>query len=405
MNFTQRILISMFLGILFGIILNISYSIFGFNINFLVEYILYPLGSIFISLLKLMVIPLVFVSLVCGVTSLQSLDALRRISLKTISLYLVTTSLAITIALALAYIISPGDSINISLIRDYSFESQATLSFSSVLINIFPDNPIRAMADGEILQVIIFALLFGFALAISGEKGKKVSHFFTDLNEVIIRMVFIIISIAPIGVFALIARTFAIQGIEVLLPLLSYCISVILALLLQLSLVYGLLLYLSNIGFIKFLKCMREAISFAFSTASSSATIPVTLDAVEKKLHVKKSIASFTIPLGATINMDGTAIMQGVATVFIANVYAIDLVFSDYLMVIITATLASIGTAAVPSAGMIMLAMVLEQVGLPVEGIALVLGVDRLLDMFRTSINILGDSAITCFIAKTEDKY
>ena len=222
MNFTQRILISMFLGILFGIILNISYSIFGFNINFLVEHILYPLGSIFISLLNLMVIPLVFVSLVCGVTSLQSLDALRRISLKTISLYLVTTSLAITIALALAYIISPGDSINISLISDYSFESQATLSFSSVLINIFPDNPIRAMADGEILQVIIFALLFGFALAISGEKGKKVSHFFTDLNEVIIRMVFIIISIAPIGVFALIARTFAIQGIEVLLPLLSY---------------------------------------------------------------------------------------------------------------------------------------------------------------------------------------
>ncbi|OUU78507.1 MAG: dicarboxylate/amino acid:cation symporter [Gammaproteobacteria bacterium TMED78] len=405
MNFTQRIIISMVLGVLFGIILNISSSILDFNINFLVEGILYPVGTIFISLLKLMVIPLVFVSIICGVSSLGNLNALRRISIKTVLLYMLTTSLAIIIALLVAYIISPGAGVNISAVAEYSFQSQSPPQFRDVIVNLFPDNPIRAMADGEILQVIIFSLLFGFALVLLGEKGSKISSFFIDLNEVIIRMVFLVISIAPIGVFALIARTFAIQGADVFLPLLSYSIAVMVGLLLQLSLVYSSLLFFSNRDFFKFLNSMRTPVSFAFSTASSSATIPITLDAVEKNLHVKKSISSFTVPLGATINMDGTAIMQGVATVFIANVYAIDLVFSDYLMVIITATLASIGTAAVPSAGMIMLAMVLEQVGLPVEGIALVLGIDRLLDMFRTSINILGDAAITCFIDKTEDKY
>ncbi|MEE8249839.1 MAG: dicarboxylate/amino acid:cation symporter, partial [Gammaproteobacteria bacterium] len=206
----------------------------------------------------------------------------------------------------------------------------------------------------------------------------------------------------PIGVFALIARTFATQGIDIFRPLLGYCIAVVIGLLLHLFVTYGLLLRASGLSPIRFLIHMRAPMSFAFSTSSSSATIPITLNTVETRLGVKNSIASFTIPLGATINMDGTAIMQGVATVFIANVYGVDLVLADYIAVILTATLASIGTAAVPSAGLIMLAMVLGQVGLPVEGIALIIGIDRLLDMLRTAVNVAGDAAVTCFVALSE---
>ncbi len=258
------------------------------------------------------------------------------------------------------------------------------------------------MANDQMLQIILFALLFGFAISAAGERGKHIASLFADLNEVILRMVLLVIKLAPIGVFALIARTFATQGMDIFRPLLGYCVAVVVGLLLHLFVTYGLLLRATGLSPIRFLSQMRAPMSFAFSTSSSSATIPVTLNTVETRLGVKNSIASFTIPLGATINMDGTAIMQGAATVFIANVYGIDLVLGDYLTVILTATLASIGTAAVPSAGLIMLAMVLSQVGLPVEGIALIIGIDRLLDMLRTAVNVAGDAAVTCFVARSE---
>jgi Na+/H+-dicarboxylate symporter len=272
-----------------------------------------------------------------------------------------------------------------------------------VLINMFPTNPLRAMVEGQMLQIIVFALIFGFSISLAGQRGRAIAAVFEDLNAVIMKMVMLIIRTAPVGVFALIGRTFATEGLDIFVPLAGYFISVALALVLHLLLTYTSLLRLARLDPWIFLSKMRTAMTFAFSTSSSSATIPVTLSTVEHRLGVRNSVASFTVPLGATINMDGTAIMQGVATVFIANVYGVDLSLGNYLAVILTATLASIGTAAVPGAGLIMLAMVLAQVGLPVEGIALIIGIDRLLDMLRTAVNVTGDAAVTSFVARTED--
>jgi DAACS family dicarboxylate/amino acid:cation (Na+ or H+) symporter len=271
-----------------------------------------------------------------------------------------------------------------------------------VFINIFPANPVRALADGQMLQIIVFALLLGFAITLAGDAGRRISAIFADLNEVIMRMVLLVIRTAPIGVFALVARTFATQGLDVFRPLAGYFIAVVLALVLHLCITYTGLVRLAGLNAVRFFGKMRAVMTFAFSTSSSSATIPLTLNTLEQRLGVRNSVAAFTVPLGATINMDGTAIMQGVATVFIANVYAVDLTLANYLTVILTAVLASIGTAAVPGAGLIMLAMVLGQVGLPVEGIGLIIGIDRLLDMLRTAVNVTGDAAVTCFIARSE---
>ncbi len=401
MTFTQRILLAMLAGILVGVFINALGANFQAISDFLVDGAFYVLGAIFIALLKLMVVPLVLVSLVCGVTALGDLRALGRVGGKTLGLYLVTTAVAITFALTIANVVDPGQGFELAG-EEFSYETREAPPLSEVIINMFPENPIRAMANDQMLQIILFALLFGFAISAAGERGKHIASLFADLNEVILRMVLLVIKLAPIGVFALIARTFATQGMDIFRPLLGYCVAVVVGLLLHLFVTYGLLLRATGLSPIRFLSQMRAPMSFAFSTSSSSATIPVTLNTVETRLGVKNSIASFTIPLGATINMDGTAIMQGAATVFIANVYGIDLVLGDYLTVILTATLASIGTAAVPSAGLIMLAMVLSQVGLPVEGIALIIGIDRLLDMLRTAVNVAGDAAVTCFVARSE---
>ena len=401
MSFTQRILLSMLAGIVVGLALNMGGSAIPEINEFLVNGVFYVVGAIFVALLKLMVVPLVLVSLVCGVNAMGDLRAIGRVGAKTFGLYFLTTAVAIILALTLARFIAPGSGFDLT--GDFSgYVPQEAPSLAEVIINIFPENPIQAMADGQMLQIIVFALLFGFAANLAGERGKPVVKFFSDLNEVILKMVLMIILLAPVGVFALISRTFATEGIEIFGPLVGYFILVAATLILHLVFTYGVMLKIVGIKPLRFLMHMRAPMSFAFSTSSSAATIPVTLDTLESRLGVKKSIASFTVPLGATINMDGTAIMQGVATVFIANVYGINLVFSDYLTVVLTATLASIGTAAVPSAGLIMLAMVLGQVGLPVEGIALIIGVDRLLDMLRTAINVAGDSAVTCVVAHSE---
>jgi len=400
MSFTTKILIAMIAGIFVGSI----FSAFGDVIEpvsgFLVGGVLDAIGQIFIILLQMMVVPLVLVSLVCGVTALGDFRVLGRVGAKTLGLYLVTTALAIVLALVLATLLSPGEGFEMA--ANVDFQPQEAPPLSDVLISMFPRNPVRALAEGQMLQIIVFALFFGFALTQAGEAGARIASLFDDLNEIIMAMVLFVIRTAPIGVFALLTTTFAEQGLEVLMPLAGYFIAVVLALVLHLFIVYTSIVRLAGLSAILFLRKMRAVMTFAFSTSSSSATIPVTLNTLERRLGVENSIASFTVPLGATINMDGTAIMQGVATVFIANVYGIDLVLSDYLVVILTATLASIGTAAVPSAGLIMLAMVLGNVGLPVEGIALIIGVDRLLDMLRTAVNVCGDSAVTCLVAKTE---
>jgi Na+/H+-dicarboxylate symporter len=286
---------------------------------------------------------------------------------------------------------------------DLAYTGSEAPPLTETLINIFPTNPVRAMADGSMLQIIVFSILFGLAATVAGEPGQKLIGIFQDLNSVIMRLVMMLMNLAPYGVFCLIAKVFAVQGVGAIVHLAQYFFVVLGVLLLHALIVYpSLLRLLAGLDPLTFFRKMRDPIALAFSTASSNATLPVTLENAELRLGAGNSVASFTIPLGATINMDGTAIMQGVATVFIAQAYGIEIGMTGYLMVVLTATLASIGTAGVPGVGLIMLAMVLRQVNLPVEGIGLIIGVDRLLDMVRTAVNVTGDSAVTCIVARTE---
>ena len=403
MSLTAKILLGMLLGIILG---SISNSVFQDNLpsflNFFSEFI-DALGSIFLSLLKLLVVPLVFVSLVVGVSNLTSDKQLLSISSKAIALYLFTTALAIISALFVSSFFEMAN--GVSMVSDSSFEQDAIPSLKDTFVNLFPSNPIEAMAAGNMIQIIIFAMLFGYGVNKISNETSKVRSFFIDLNEIILNIVNFVIWLSPVGVFCLIFSTFSSLGISIIFTLINYFLIVVGVLIFHAVFTYSLLLTsLAKINPFIFFSKMREAIIFAFSTSSSSATMPVTLKTVEEKLGVDKSVSSFCIPLGTTINMDGTAIMQGVATVFIAQVYQVDLSMMEYLMVIITATLASIGTAGVPGVGLIMLAMVLQQVGLPVEGIALIIGVDRLLDMLRTAVNVSGDATISCIVANSENQ-
>ncbi|WP_462171487.1 dicarboxylate/amino acid:cation symporter [Pseudoalteromonas xiamenensis] len=411
-SLTTKILIGMLLGILIGLSLQfilgdqqdivIPLGLFDFPVkNFFVDGLFNIGGQIFIASLKMLVVPLVFISLVCGTCSLSDPKKLGRLGGKSLFLYLVTTAIAITVAISFALIVAPGEGVTIP--TDASYEAKQAPSLVDVIIGMFPTNPIDAMASGNMLQVIVFALLFGIAMALSGESGKRVAVLFDDLNNVVLKLVTILMNLAPYGVFCLMAKLFTTIEISIIKSLAKYFCVVVAALLFHAFVNYSLILkLLTGLNPLIFLKKMEDACMFAFSTSSSSATMPVTLETATKKLGAKNSVASFTIPLGATINMDGTAIMQGVATVFIAQVYGIDLTIQDYLMVIVTATLASVGTAGVPGVDLIMLAMVLNQVGLPVEGIAIIIGVDRLLDMTRTAVNITGDCMVTCVVAKSE---
>lgn len=404
LSFTQKILTAMLFGALFGIILN-NIGIYNSSINqYLSNGVFEVIGKLFVNSLKMLVVPLVFCSITVGITSLGNLSLMGRIGLKAIIIYLLTTAFAISLALICAIIINPGQGFEID--NALQFSAKEAPSLSSVLISIVPSNPILAMAEGEMLQIILFAIILGIAITITGKNAESFKKGITSLNEIMMSMVQIIMKFAPLGVFCLIAKTFASQGIDMIIPLASYFFTVTIVLLLHVLLTYSAFLkFIGNVSPILFFKKMRTAVVFAFSTASSNATIPVTLNTVEKRLGVDKSVASFTVPLGATINMDGTAIMQGVATVFIASVYMVDLTIGDYLTVILTATLASIGTAGVPGVGLIMLTMVLTQVGLPVEGVALIIGIDRLLDMMRTAVNITGDSMVSLITSKSEKSF
>jgi Na+/H+-dicarboxylate symporter len=408
MNLTRRIVGAMALGLAVGGILNVLIpggvlpeALAQGLSYYLIDGLFDTVGQIFVRSLKLMVVPLVFVSLLCGTASLGNDAKMGRLASKSIGLYMLTTGVAISLALFIALLIQPGLGIDLAVASEFSAKDAPPLK--TTLINIFPSNPVAAMADGQILQVIVFAILMGIAIAHCGKSGERVAAFFDDLNSVIMRMVMLLMQLAPIGIFCLIAKLFAGLGIGVIVSLGAYFFAVVLALLLHCFGTYSLLLRaMTGLSPRRFFVNMRAPIAFAFSTASSGATMPVTLRAVTDNVGVDNSVASFTVPLGATINMDGTAIMQGVATVFIAQAYNIDLGLEAYLMVILTATLASIGTAAVPGVGLVMLVMVLNQVGLPVEGIGLIIGVDRLLDMCRTAVNVAGDGAVSTVVAHSE---
>ncbi|HEY0968899.1 MAG TPA: dicarboxylate/amino acid:cation symporter [Opitutaceae bacterium] len=397
---TLHIMIGMAAGLLVGGLINLVGND-GWIKAGVTDGLLQVIGRVFLASLQLLVVPLVFISLVCGSAALDDVRKVGRIGLKTVALYLFTTAAAVSIALAVAVFVQPGQGFELS--TDTTFVAGEAPPLTEILINIFPSNPVRAMAEGNMLQVIVFAVLLGLALVMAGDAGKRILALFEDANTVMMKLVTIVMVVAPYGVFALLARTFAAEGFGAIGPLAKYFVLVLAVLLLHGLGVYPLLLrMLTKLSPIQFFRNARAVPIFAFSTASSSATLPVALETAEKRMGIGNPIASFTLPLGATVNMDGTAIMQGVATVFIAGAYGIGMTLSDYGMVVLTATLASIGTAGVPGVGLVMLSMVLNQVGLPVEGIALIIGVDRLLDMVRTAVNVTGDLVVSCIVAKSE---
>ncbi|MGR9052111.1 MAG: dicarboxylate/amino acid:cation symporter [Gammaproteobacteria bacterium] len=399
---TTKILIAMALGLACGSLINAFAADVVFIRDYWVNGLFYVIGAAFINALKMLVVPLVTFSLICGVCGIGDVGILGRVGIKTFVLYLLTTGIAITLALIVAVLAAPGQGFETTgALSDFTPAEAPPLT--EVFINIVPSNPVNAFAEGNMLQIIFFVILFGIAMLMSGDIGKQLAATSEKLNEVMMKVVTLVMDFAPIGVFFLISRTFAQEGIGLILPMLGYFTVVVVCLMLHVAVTFTLLLlFFAKLNPLTFFRKIRPAQIFAFSTASSNATIPVTLQVAEKRLGIGNATAAFTIPLGATINMDGTAIMQGVATVFIANVYGIDLTPVQYLTVIGMSILASIGTAGVPGVGLIMLAMVFNQVGLPVEGIGLILGVDRLLDMLRTVVNVTGDVTVTCIVARGE---
>lgn len=405
-SLTTRIMFSLILGAVVGSILYFLPSSSIKN-DILINGVFYVVGQGFIRMMQMLVVPLVFVSIVCGSMAIGDTKTLGKVGVRSLIFYLCTTAIAVVVAISVANLINPGVGVKMASIAKSAAStasSSKSVSFADTLLNIIPTNPIESLANGTMLQIIFFALLLGIILAKLGDRVDSVSQFFTQCNTIMMEMTNIIMMVAPFGVFCLIAKTFATLGFDMFLPMLKYMGSVIGGLGIHCFVVYMLLLKVfTGLNPIKFIKKFFPVMTFAFSTATSNATIPLSIETLEKKIGVSKKISSFTIPLGATINMDGTAIMQGVAVVFTAQLFHINLSVADYLTVIATATLASVGTAGVPSVGLITLSMVFSSVGLPVEGIAYIMGIDRILDMLRTAVNITGDAVCTTIVAKQND--
>lgn len=401
MNLSVKIIIALVLGAITGILLNMFAPDLFPPLD---KYLFSPVGKIFISLITMLVVPIVFISIALGTAGLGDPKKLGRIGLKTISYFLVTTSVAIVIGIGLAYLLEPGNAGTFET-KGLEYSSEEAPPISETLLNIVPTNPIQSFAEANMLQIIVFAIFVGFALAMLGTKVDKVHELLEQGNEIMMYLVNLVMKFAPYGTFALLASAIGTQGLDAIKAMGLYMIVVVLALVIHGLFTYGSsILILAKQNPIKFFKGFAPAMGVAFSTSSSNATLPVSMSVAQKNLGVPKAISSFVQPLGATINMDGTAIMQGVATVFIAQVYDVNLTWTALLIVVMTAVLASIGTAGVPGVGLIMLAMVLSAVNLPVEGIALIIGIDRLLDMARTAVNITGDAACAVVVAETEER-
>jgi len=398
MSFTKKIIVSMILGIIFGVLINLidisqssthSIMIDGLDL----------VSHLFLSALKLIIIPLIFFSIVCGIVSLSEDVSISRLGIKTISLYLVTTIIAISLGLLFASLISYEP----VLVTDLN--SEINVKDIKSENNFFPNNIFKSMVDGNIIHLLIFSILIGISASRIKEKIKTFIKYIHEFNEVINELVKIIISFTPLAVFCILSKTFATQGLDTLMPLMGYFMTVVAALILHFFITFSLLLKIfTRLNPKIFYRNIKDVLVFTFSTSSSSASIPFTLKTANEKCGVDTSISTFSIPLGATINMDGTAIMQGCATFFLASLYGIDLGINEILIIVITATIASIGTAGIPSAGIIMLTVIFTQIGIPLEGITLLLGVDRLLDMMRTSVNVSGDLCISCIVASSENK-
>ncbi|MDU4891129.1 MAG: dicarboxylate/amino acid:cation symporter [Clostridium sp.] len=390
-----KILIGMILGIVAGFF-------FQSNPAFAVSYIK-PFGTIFLNLIKMVVVPVVLFSIIVGVISMKDIKKIGSVGLKTIAFYMITTCIAVTFGLFFANLLNVGGGYQLAG-EALSYEAATAPSFMDTFVNIFPSNAVAPLANATMLQVIVIALFFGFGIILTGEKAEPVVKFVEAFNEVCMNIMNLIIKLSPIGVFALLVPVIAENGPSVLLPLLKLIVIIYLVYFFHMVIVYSLSVKaIAKISPITFFKNMFPAMSLAFSSASSVGALPLNLECTQK-LGAKSEVASFVLPLGATINMDGTAIYQGVCVIFIAQVFGFDLSISQQITIILTSTLASIGTAGVPGAGMIMLAMVLQSVGLPIEGIALIAGIDRILDMGRTVVNITGDAACTVCVSAIEDK-
>lgn len=401
-SLTSKIFIALIVGAVTGMVLHYLVPDGNIKNDVIVEGVLYVLGQGFIRLMKMLVVPLVFCSLVCGSMAIGDTKKLGNVGGKTLAFYLVTTAVAVAVALGIGTLLRPGIGLDMSKIQVNAsdIETMESASLAQTILNIIPDNPFKALANGEMLQVIVFALVVGVILAKLGERAEVVANFISQFNDIMMEMTMMVMSLAPIGVFSLIARTFANIGFSAFIPLAKYMIAVLIALAIQCFGEYQILLKVfTGLNPIRFIKKFFPVMAFAFSTATSNATIPLSIDTLNKKMGVSKKISSFTIPLGATINMDGTSIMQGVAVMFAAQAFGIHLTPMDYVTVIGTATLASIGTAGIPSVGLVTLTMVFNSVGLPVEAIGIIMGIDRILDMARTAVNITGDAVCTTIVA------
>lgn len=396
---TTRIFAALIVGAIIGGLLYVLPD-HSFKDDILINGVFYVIGNGFIRLMQMLVVPLVFVSIVCGSSAIGDSKTLGKVGVKSILFYLFTTAIAVSVAILVANLINPGIGVTMQEMAETTTSNVESVSFVDTLLNIIPTNPLGSLSEGTMLQIIFFAMLLGVILAKLGDRVETVSNLFNQLNAIMMEMTSIVMLVAPIGVFCLIAKTFATLGFDMFFPMLKYMGSVVSALGLQCFLVYlGLLKIFTGLNPLKFIKKFFPVMGFAFSTATSNATIPLSIDTLEKKMGVSKRISSFTIPLGATINMDGTAIMQGVAVVFTAQLFGIPIGIPEYITVIATATLASVGTAGVPGVGLITLSMVFASIGLPVEGIAYIMGIDRILDMLRTAVNITGDAVCTTIIA------
>lgn len=390
-----------------GMVLGIGVGLLAGD-GVLTNELLKPLGDMFITLLRMLVVPLVFCSLITGIASMDGdLGRMGRIGTMTFSLYLLTTAVAICIGLLVANVLMPGVGLDMEIPAAGSGEQKEVsgllASIIGTLKGIVPANPVESLASGSILQIILFTLLFGIAMNKVGEAARPVRDFFASAAEIVYALTAMVMKVAPFGVFCLMAWVAGKYGLDMLLPLFKLVATVYLACIIHTLLVLGGGVRLfARIPLMRFFRGIFEPMSFAFASSSSTATLSLTISAVTQKLGVSRRISDFVLPMGATINMDGTAIYQGVCAVFIAQVYGIDLTATHYATIVFTATLASIGTATVPGAGLVMLSMVLTSVGLPMEGLLLIGGIDRILDMARTTVNVIGDCMVACVVGRKE---
>lgn len=399
-SLTTLIFLSLLLGALTGVVFHYLIPAGYIRDKLFVDGIFYVLGQGFLRLMQMLVVPLVFSSLVCGSLAVGDTATLGKIGIKTMIFYLATTALAITMAIAVGKAVNPGTGLDTSGIKTEDITMSEPVSIQETLLNIIPKNPVASLASGDMLPIILFAIIIGVILAKLDNKAETVSKFFRQFNDIMMEMTDMIMKLAPVGVFCLISKTFAGIGFNAFMPLLKYIFAVIAALFIHCFIIYMILLKgFTGLSPFRFIKKFVPVMGFAFTTATSNATIPLSIETLEMEMGVSRKISSFTVPLGATINMDGTAIMQGVAVIFASQAYGITLGPEQYLTVIATATLASIGTAGVPGVGLITLSMVFASVGLPVEAIAIIMGIDRIIDMTRTAVNITGDAVCTTIIA------